>query len=353
MSQTKEARHSKVLTVGPDIRGLGGISAVLQSYARNFPEFRYAATNSRHGSIASGLVLALLLARLPFYRLRGYNIIHAHGASGKSFIRKRIVLGLARKLGFRTIFHCHGGGFREYTVRTGTDKMRRILAGFDAVGCLSPGWAEFFRNELHCANVTVIPNIVEEPQAAAKTEPSADNLMRLIFLGKLCRDKGIYDLLEALASRHKEFEGRVELIVGGNGEVDRFNDTVKQYGLESMVRYLGWIDSETKARILSGGGVVILPSYIEGMPISLLEAGVYSMPSISTTAGAIPELIESGANGILVAPGDVRALALAISEYADNPELRCKHGREARKRITPHLPAQVGATLQTLYEPLR
>lgn len=342
----------RVLTVGPDIKGQGGISSVLQAYARCFADFSYAATNSRHGSLGGALVLGGLLLKLPFYRLAGYKAIHAHGASRKSFTRKRIVLGWARILGFRTIFHCHGGGFRTFTAEVGRDRMQRFLDKYDAIGVLSEGWAEFFRDELKCRNVAVLPNIVEDSGVRSAT-PHKDEPMRLIFLGKVCREKGCFDLLEALASRRDVFGGKVEVLVGGTGETEAFDARAKELGVSNMIKMLGWVGPEKKASLIAEGGVMILPSYIEGMPVSLLEAGVAGMPSIATRVGAVDELIEDGANGILLEAGDTAALADAIASYLESPELRVAHGAEARKRITGHLPDAVHRALDNLYESIR
>ncbi len=339
-------RRPRVLTVGPDIQGKGGISAVLQAYRRSFGDFRFAATNSRHGSAAGAVALAWLLLRLPFFRLAGYNTVHAHGASGKSFIRKRIVLGWARMLGFRTIFHNHGGGFRVYAESAGMEKIARQLAGYDAIAALTDDWARFFRDSLGCANVHVIPNIVEKPSLTA---PSPGEFLNFIFLGKLCPEKGVYDLLEAIRTVAAKYPGRFRLIVGGNGETDRFLARAAELGLDSYIDFRGWIGPAAKAEIFGAGGVLVLPSYIEGMPISILEACSYGLPSISTPVGGIPELVADGESGILVTPGDHEALAAAMARYIGSPALAAQHGEAAHLRALPHFPEEVRRALDSLY----
>ena len=154
----------KVLTVGPALGDRGGISSVLSAYRRNFPDFAFAATNSRHGTIAGAFVLAWLLVRLPFFRLSGYRILHAHSAAGKSFVRKRIILAWARALGYRTVFHIHSGYFAGYARKEGVEKIGAILRNYDAVAALSPAMADGISTSLGCATVDVIPNIVEAPE---------------------------------------------------------------------------------------------------------------------------------------------------------------------------------------------
>lgn len=97
---------------------------------------------------------------------------------------------------------------------------------------------------------------------------------------------------------------------------------------------------------------MVLPSYVEGMPITLLEAGAYALPSIASRAGAITELIEDNANGILIDAGDRQALAAAIDRYLSDPALRRRHGEEARRRIESHLPHGVAKALENIYRRL-
>ena len=341
----------KVLTVGPALGDRGGISSVLSAYRRNFPDFAFAATNSRHGTIAGAFVLAWLLVRLPFFRLSGYRILHAHSAAGKSFVRKRIILAWARALGYRTVFHIHSGYFAGYARKEGLEKIGAILRNYDAVAALSPAMADGISTSLGCATVDVIPNIVEAPD----TPPAKQNSngpLQLIFLGKICRDKGIFDLLETLSAGRGRYSGRLVLNVGGAGDDALFDAETKRLGLGSMVRKLGWIGSEAKRRLLQKGGVMVLPSYVEGMPITLLEAGAYALPSIASRAGAITELIEDNANGILIDAGDRQALAAAIDRYLSDPALRRRHGDEARRRIEPHLPHGVAKALENIYRRL-
>lgn len=341
----------KVLTVGPALGDRGGISSVLSAYRRNFPDFAFAATNSRHGTIAGAFVLAWLLVRLPFFRLSGYRILHAHSAAGKSFVRKRIILAWARALGYRTVFHIHSGYFAGYARKEGLEKIGAILRSYDAVAALSPAMANGISTSLGCGTVDVIPNIVEAPEALPAQQNDNEPL-QLIFLGKICRDKGIFDLLETLSAGRGRYSGRLVLNVGGAGDDALFDAETERLGLGSMVRKLGWIGSEAKRRLLQEGGVMVLPSYVEGMPITLLEAGAYALPSIASRAGAITELIEDNANGILIDAGDRQALAAAIDRYLSDPALRRRHGDEARRRIESHLPHGVAKALENIYRRL-
>ena len=80
--------------------------------------------------------------------------------------------------------------------------------------------------------------------------------------------------------------------------------------------------------------IFILPSYNEGLPMSILEAMSYGLPVISTPVGGIPEIVKDGVNGYLIFPGDNEALAEKIELLAKNKELRLRMGQENYKLVS-------------------
>jgi len=76
--------------------------------------------------------------------------------------------------------------------------------------------------------------------------------------------------------------------------------------------------------------IFVLPSYNEGLPMSILEAGSFGLPVISTPVGGIPEVIEDGVNGYLIEPGDIEALKDRLLLLANGPELREKMGKNLK-----------------------
>lgn len=340
----------KVLTVGPSVKAKGGIASVLEVYSRTVPDFTFLPTNSAHGKIAGYLNMLATLAALPFYRLRGYDILHAHGAAGKSFVRKNIVLSWARALDFRTIYHMHAGGFPDYARRIGFDKARRKLAACDRVVVLARTWRSFYERELGLENVSVIENIVEQPAAIAPADSHPHTPVRFLFLGKICKEKGLYDLLDAVAALKRAGVAGFKVAIGGVGETETFHRKVAELALQNEVEYLGWVDAERKHAEFMRADVVLLPSYFEGMPICLLEAGVYGLPSVATGVGAVPELIADKVNGLLIPVGDAAAIDGAMKFYIENPDAMRRHGAEALGRLEAYKPENVIQELAKLYD---
>lgn len=340
----------RILTVGPDINGFGGISALLRLYRHYVPNFRYAATNSRKGTVAGAFVLAKLLLKLPFYRLSGYNAIHAHGCSGKSFTRKSIVLSWARILGFRTIFHCHGGGFRDFVDAAGKERVCRKLHRCTAVAVLTPKWKDYFSNTLECKNVEVVPNIVAptcpkaEPRSVAQGEA-----INFLFLGKICAEKGLWDIIDVVAANQHRYRGRLHLHIGGQGDVEEMNRRIHDAAIGDMVTWHGVVQGREKDELLRNSHVMLLPSYIEGLPLTLLEAGVYAMPAIVSNVGGIPELISDGVNGIMIEAGNREQLAEGIDRYLEHPDKIAEQGSKAAECVLDNLPEGVNKALARLY----
>ena len=97
----------------------------------------------------------------------------------------------------------------------------------------------------------------------------------------------------------------------------------------------------------------ILPSYNEGLPISILEAMSYSLPIISTAVGGIPEILKNGENGFIMEPGDKEAIYRAIHTLMGDERLRAQMGEKSFEKVRTHLPGYVEKQLRELYDSLK
>ena len=349
MLMTDKEIFDKVLTIGPDIKGYGGIASVLQIYRRELPSFHYLRSNSRFGTVAGAFSLMALMCRLPFARLKGRRILHVHTAAGKSFIRKSWIMSWGRFWGYKTIYHCHGAESKKYFERRGINNIRSILDRCSANIVLSQTWADYFTDIVGAEHVHVVHNIAL-PTGTAPKKPYS-GVLRLLFMGAIGNRKGIFDLLDTIGANAAQWRGRIHLTVGGDGEMERFHDTVAGYGISDMVTYIGWATGEKKDLAFKSADIAILPSYNEGLPVFILEAMADGLPVISTCVGGIPDAVDDS-NGILTEPGDKKAITDAINHYLTAPEDIEKHGRNSLSKINPYLPASVVSTLGNIYRTL-
>lgn len=170
----------------------------------------------------------------------------------------------------------------------------------------------------------------ERPEAPASGEiqsgrTEGDKPLRLIFVGRLEKVKGLDTLLAAVEILKAE-SLEIGLTIVGEGGLRAWLETeLVNRGLSDRIHLAGSVpfgrelfDSYRSA------GVMVLPSYSEGLPLVLIEAMANSLPVVATAVGGIPEIVEHEKNGLLVPPGEPRELADAIRRLAVSPELRAR-----------------------------
>ena len=147
---------------------------------------------------------------------------------------------------------------------------------------------------------------------SATTTPPPD-APRLLFVGRLCAEKGLPLLLQAVV-RFIENGGRCSLAIVGDGPLRQYVETfTAAHGLSEVVELLGWRDSAEIVEQLLRSRTLVLPSFAEGLPVVIMEAMALGRPVIATAVAGIPELVEHERNGWLIAAGSVEELTLAIA----------------------------------------
>ena len=347
----EKAITEKVLLVGPDCNTpKGGIGMVTHSYKQLFPVFNYLTTQREGSALRKILVFGGALLKLFSYLVgRKIQIVHVHGASKGSFYRKSIVIILSKLAGKRVVYHIHGGAFKDFT-RKHPRTVPYILKKCDTIVSLSDSWSTFFSHDIGCSDVKVVPNIMDVPHEDHSLRDK--NYCTILFLGKICREKGIFDLMDAIIAHQDEYKGRLRFYIAGIGESDRLNGLISSHHLEGLVTYFGWVDGLKKERLLNESDIFILPSYYEGVPISILEAFSYHLPAIASNVGGIPEILSEGIEGVIIPPGDTEKLHEAITLLAQSPSLRFKMGEFAYERSLSHLPCNIEKCLTNVYRPL-
>lgn len=341
----------QVLTIGCQWKKpKGGIAVVLNSYSRIFPEFKIIVNSNGKNTVANMLQLlySLIATTVELMFCRNISIVHIHTASYNSFRRSALFISLAKFFKRKVVVHIHGGGFKEYYEKN-TSFVHKNLLKCDTIIALTQYWKEYF-NALGFKNVVIVPNIVDTP--VTKEKKNNDGKVHILYLGLITKAKGIYDLLDVVSEHKAEFENKITLHIGGNGETTTLQSIINERDLSQIVKFEGWVSGDKKVELLNNADVFILPSYTEGLPISILEAMSYRLPVISTPVGGIPEVVKEGENGVLITPGDKEALYNAIIKLATDKELRMKMGELSYRKVQPHFPDNVSAKLEYIYNEL-
>ena len=295
------------------------------------------ATMVEGGKLTKAVTFAQSLARLTLELGRRPDVVHIHFASGASNIRKIILARIALARGASIIMHAHGGGYQKHWASmspTARSITLNTLQRVQRLVVLGEGWKTFFESiGVPKHRIVVMPNPVALPDKVP--ERPLGGKVRFVYFGLISRRKGVFELIEAAAQLSPECRSRVEFVLAGNGDVLQLRERANSLGVQDLVEIREWVDPAERDRLLAGAHAFVLPSHIEGLPMSLLEAMAWGLPPICTPVGSIPEYVVNGANGLLIAPGDVSQLAAAIEKLVSQEAERVQMGRLARATVEP------------------
>lgn len=341
--------------VGPSFDSKGGIASVINAYraAGLFDHWGILYITTHCDKNILHKLLIVIKSYIKFVALLAggrIGLLHAHVASRSSFLRKSMFILLALAARKPVIFHLHGGKFVQYYDEGSIVRkwlVRFILDHCAVVAGLSSSW------QVNLTKITKNKNIVCIPNPILLQGPGKLLLARephtLLFLGRLQREKGIYELLDAMAKLSLQFLN-IRLFAGGDGNSKELTEHACRLGIIDKITFLGWVQGSRKADLLARATVFVLPSYNEGLPVGILEAMAVGLPVISTTVGGIPDAVENGVEGLLIAPRNVDALVAAIAKLLRNPELRQQMGEAAVRKARDQFSSdKVIRRLETLY----
>ncbi len=216
--------------------------------------------------------------------------------------------------------------------------LARIVRGADAVTTISTYTAGRLTHHVPGAESTIIPfGVTIAPPETIAPANSAGDSFRLLFVGRLVERKGVHILIDALAALN---DPGVTLNVLGDGpDRDRLEARVRAAGLQSRVRFHGFVARDVLERHLAECDCFVLPAVVdskgdtEGLGVVLLEAMSYGKPVIASEAGGITDIVEHRQNGLLVPPGDAGALAAALESMIRKPVDARRMGLQGREDV--------------------
>ena len=289
-------------------------------------------TRGPRGLPYSAWYFVVALAKLALLLIgRRLDVLHIHLAAGGSTSRKSLLAGMARLAGVPVIVHVHSGRFPEYwreASPAAAQRIARLLDGSAMIIVLCRAHGDAIAELLPSIRdrITVLANATPSRPRARIPQPGAP--VTLTFLGILMQQKGVGDLLSALAKLDTETPWHAT--VAGYGYLDEFLRQRADLDLTGKVSFPGWLDEAGVDDLLSRTDVYVLPSYSEGLPMSILEAFAAGVPVVATPLPAIVEVVEDGRTGCLVPVGDVDALAAALARLIDDAPLRRRMGDAGR-----------------------
>lgn len=329
----KNQEKIKVLMVGPDRSVHGGISGVVNNYYDAGLEQKISLCYI--GTMVEGSKLRKLFQAVKAFiqfcvKVPGYQIVHVHMASDSSYYRKSFFIRTARLLGKKIVIHQHGGNFESFYYKEQSDRGRgridKILSMGDAFLVLAPVWKDFFSHMVEKDKIIVVPNAIRIPEFIQKEYGQH----KLLFMGRLCREKGIVELFEAV-SKLRERYSDIHLYLGGIWEDEVLKAEAEKNA--DYITWMGWLSGEEKENCFRECDIFVLPSYFEGQPVALLEAMAFSCGIVASKTGGIPQMIVEGKTGVLVAPKNADSLKEGLEKVLSDSEFCRRMGKQAREKV--------------------
>lgn len=305
--ETQDGRKSYAQTSRPNARnmlvGLGHLLRFVHALLRTRPDVVHIAT-SYGGSLAKHGLMALI-ARL---------------------FRRKVILAP----------HCSLSRFLPGRESPWRRFVTLVLSQCDAIIVLSREWLALPHLVAGCRTV-YLPNAIDlEPYLILerpRTRPKGGRV-RLLYLGHIGREKGVFELLDAIRIASAKTTTCFELNIVGEtlraGEVDAVSEAIVQHDLGDIVHIHPPDFGPGKLRHLQDADVYVLPSHHEGMPISIIEAMAAGLPIVATHVGGIPDMVTPGQTGLLVPPKNPLALAEALVQVLEDDQGRLQMGIVAR-----------------------
>lgn len=276
-----------------------------------------------------------------FIRENKIDIIHAN---------TRITQVMGQLLGWWTkckyLSTCHGY-FK-------TRLIRRIAPCWgDAVIAISSAVVEHLKKDFHVdesnicmlhngINIDKFPLIDDKKRVAQRKEYKLNGAGPFVgIIARLSDVKGHDILIRAMLKIVKDFPTAQLLLVGQGREEVRLKRLVQQVGIADHVMFIPSVGRPMD--ILPLFDVFVLPSYKEGLALSLIEAQASGLPVVATRVGGIPEVVLNERTGLLVEPGDVDGLAEAILRLLKNKEFAVGLGAQAHKFVASKFTADLMA----------
>jgi len=252
-------------------------------------------------------------------------IVHLNSAlSNKAFWRDAVYLVISKLLRRKVVFQLHGGSLGAMCAKKATEFLVRFVFSMtDAVVVLASSEKRDFELRGITKGLAVIPNAVDVSQYCGSAgRVHSGKVQRLVYLGRLVREKGIFEAIEAIETLHTE--GRfsdIELSIAGSGPArEEIERCINDRRLGSCVRLVGPVYGIDKVEFLRAADVFVLPSYQEGLPYSILESLAAGTPVIASNVGGIPDVVVDRVHGILISPRDPREIVRAVRELGQSQD---------------------------------
>lgn len=353
----------KVIITSPSLNpeeNVSGISSVTQFIISNNKDVEYVHFEVGKRDAESGGTLNRL-RRIWHNRLGWKRLLHLHPDAvihynmplmGAAVIRDYLLLQVAHKLGNPIVLHVHGGNYMKNRQRPWLIQrlIETVLSWAKHVIVLSDEEKHIVEEDFNVDNVHSLPNCIDLTEARDyKHKFEAEHPLSILYLGRIEKNKGIDYILEA-AKKLKADKVPFTLHLAGKEETqDEYIPQFKSELGESFF-YHGVVFGKVKSNLLKQCDVFLLPSFYEGLPMSLLETMSYGMVPVATPVGSIPTVVSDKVNGLYVGVRNSDDIVSTIHHLCKDKALLKRLSSEAQNTIVSLFDDRVYiAKLNSLY----
>lgn len=323
----------KVLLIGPSLKSVGGVSAVLRNYLSiikdEFEKHGNEVTYIFHSTQIDGnkmvkftyAILSLISFQIKLIRYRP-NIVHAQTGIGMGFWRKSIFLCVSKLYRCKTVLHLHTSSKPYFN---NLDPFMRklftkVLQKVDYIITVTLENKQFIKSLLEDEDqkITMLDNPISTKTNSYNkliTTTSMNDSLYFLHLGELSKDKGIFDFLN-LAKAVQDAKLNFEFLAAGKGNIGEIKEYVQKNNITNF-RYLGFIDENKKKEIFKKTKFLVLLTRFDQKPIVIQEALAHAVPCIVSNVGGIPEMVYDKVNGFVFKPNEFSSIINTLLELTE------------------------------------
>jgi glycosyltransferase involved in cell wall biosynthesis len=270
------------------------------------------------------------------------KVVHINSAlDHKAFWRDCVYLLICKLFGRKVVFQLHGGSLELLCVNGVVRQIVRAAFSLpDAIVLLASVELQQFAAQLGMRQrLSIVPNAVQLSEYGPAERPHSGQVRHLGFLARLVRTKGVFEAIQAVEVLHQEPQfGNLELRIAGSGpdfeEIERY---INERGLAHCVTLAGPIYGRAKVDFLRQIDVLLLPTYAEGLPYTILESLAAGAPVVTTKVGGIPDVVVDGVHGILIDSHEAIDVTRALRKLAESPEKLQEMSKNCRQWASQRL----------------
>lgn len=341
--------ENRILVTVPNLKTPGGVSAFWNALLPEFAKIKGIALSTLEIGGHGKNIFGPLKDQFRFQKeaKRKHNLVLLNPSlGGKSFFRDALFARymVKKEIPFVLFFHGWDSDFEKRIDEKYVKFFLNTLGKAKKIFVLSSRFKQKllewgYTGEVLLATTTINADL--QSQLFTKTLPTNDMPLKILFLSRLLKQKGIYETIDAFRNVKKTITN-VELVIAGDGE--EFEHVQKYVAGDSHIRLVGHVVGADKTELYKTSTLYCLPSYSEGLPTTVLEAMAFGLPVLTTPVGGLPDFFQNGKMGYLVSVENVEELTEKMHFLLTQHDKRIEIGQYNYKYAHEHIVSAKVAT---------